>query len=382
MSGSDSEMSDDNLDGAVCEQLCQEFAGITGTDSALAMYFLQNRKWNLQNALNMFFEEFDKKDGPFILGDKSEVFKKPAESGATGSAGPVKVVSLTFNPGGDGAQSSNATRPDVVHGASQNNRDRDRDRDRNRIRLLSWNIDGLDTNNIFTRTKAVCDLIKKENPDVVFLQEVVPNTYRVIKESLADYLMIPGNDEGYFTAILLRRTTVECESHEVLQFYTSMMARNLLVVEAKVKGKSFKLMTSHLESTKDHAEERIRQLKTAFKMMEDAPASQTVIFGGDCNLRDKELQSIGGTPPDIHDVWELTGKRRMAQFTWDQQRNDNLGMDGKFKPKLRFDRIYIRSSDPMCVKPVYFELVGLERVPACKRFPSDHWGILTHYDIK
>jgi hypothetical protein len=48
MSSSDSDSSDDNLDGAVCEQLCQEFAGITGTDSALAMYFLQNKKWDLQ----------------------------------------------------------------------------------------------------------------------------------------------------------------------------------------------------------------------------------------------------------------------------------------------------------------------------------------------
>jgi hypothetical protein len=67
----------------------------------------------------------------------------------------------------------------------------------------------------------------------VFLQEVVPDTYRVIKDTLSDYLTIPGNDEGYFIAMLLRRKTVNCESHQVIPFYSSMMGRNLLVVEVR-----------------------------------------------------------------------------------------------------------------------------------------------------
>jgi tyrosyl-DNA phosphodiesterase 2 len=30
-----------------CEKRCQKFAEITGTDSAMAMFFLQDRKWDL-----------------------------------------------------------------------------------------------------------------------------------------------------------------------------------------------------------------------------------------------------------------------------------------------------------------------------------------------
>ena len=30
-----------------CETRCQKFAEITGTDSAMAMFFLQDRKWDL-----------------------------------------------------------------------------------------------------------------------------------------------------------------------------------------------------------------------------------------------------------------------------------------------------------------------------------------------
>ena len=49
------------------------------------------------------------------------------------------------------------------------------------------------------------------------------------------------------------------------------------------------LMTTHLESMASHAEERKRQLQSAFKEVEDAPNSTTVVFGGDLNLRDKEV---------------------------------------------------------------------------------------------
>ena len=46
-------------------------------------------------------------------------------------------------------------------------------------------------------------------------------------------------------------------------------------------------MTSHLESTASHVDERKRQLKTAFDVLKKQ--DNTVIFGGDLNLRDKEV---------------------------------------------------------------------------------------------
>ena len=60
-------------------------------------------------------------------------------------------------------------------------------------------------------------------------------------------------------------------------------------MQAQVKGLPVLLMTSHLESTKDHGTERKKQLGTAWKEMKNADANRTVIFGGDLNLRDKEV---------------------------------------------------------------------------------------------
>ena len=51
-------------------------------------------------------------------------------------------------------------------------------------------------------------------------------------------------------------------------------------------------MTSHLESTKDHATERKNQLKIALDHMVKASADETVVFGGDLNLRDKEVKKL------------------------------------------------------------------------------------------
>ena len=94
-----------------------------------------------------------------------------------------------------------------------------------------------------------------------------------------------------------------------------------------------------------------------------------------------QLVEGGGLPDNVYDIWELTGKRREAEYTWDTQRNDNLEMPGRFKPRLRFDRLYIRHSLPKKVQPEYFELCGLERLKPSRRFCSDHWALLTHLNI-
>lgn len=96
-----------------------------------------------------------------------------------------------------------------------------------------------------------------------------------------------------------------------------------------------------------------------------------------------QLQDIGGLPAGMVDIWEATGRRPEAAYTWDMQRNDNLEWSQRFKPRCRFDRLYYRPADQL--KAVYFELIGLERLSrfnGCQRFPSDHWGIIAHFDKK
>lgn len=51
-------------------------------------------------------------------------------------------------------------------------------------------------------------------------------------------------------------------------------------------------MTSHFESCKGHAEERMKQLRVVMQRMREASDDVTVLFGGDTNLRDTEVSHL------------------------------------------------------------------------------------------
>lgn len=90
------------------------------------------------------------------------------------------------------------------------------------------------------------------------------------------------------------------------------------------------------------------------------------------------------------DVWEVCGARPEAKNTWDPRRNpnfqlDNPGPGNRPRSGLRFDRMMLLGSRTHVgagLRPVDFELRGLERVPGRSHFPSDHWAILGHFDLE
>lgn len=91
----------------------------------------------------------------------------------------------------------------------------------------------------------------------------------------------------------------------------------------------------------------------------------------------------------MYDMWESTGSRKECLYTWDTMRNTNLQWSGKFKPRMRFDRIFVRpnrvglhGAGNYSLVPVYFELEGLEKLKNCNRFCSDHWAIQAYCELK
>lgn len=255
----------------------------------------------------------------------------------------------------------------------------------NQIKVLSWNLDGLDNVSLPARTNAAIDIITREEPDVVFLQEVVALSWSIIKMDrllTSTYRLVPADPNvQYFTAVLVNKTTVFVDDERVRSFHTSMMMRKLQILHVNVKGIDIKLMNTHLESTAQHAVERLRQFKICLEEMIGCDSKYNVIFGGDLNLGTKDLQNIE-LPPGIVDVWEGMGSKNETRYTWDTRYNDNKQMSGGGKPRCRFDRIYIRSSEKKDIVPSSFHLAGIERAKGCSRFPSDHWAISCVFHIK
>ena len=118
--------------------------------------------------------------------------------------------------------------------------------------LLTWNIDGLDCKNLHPRTLETCRLIEAARVDVVFLQEVVAASMSVIRSKLSSaYNVLSEENEGYFTAILLRKFTVKVDRFVHKSFHArTVMNRGVDMVHCHIGKARLCLINTHLESTK------------------------------------------------------------------------------------------------------------------------------------
>lgn len=70
-------------------------------------------------------------------------------------------------------------------------------------------------------------------------------------------------------------------------------------MKAQLADRTVHLLTAHLESMKDHAKERVQQLRKCFDVFKSlASPDATVVFGGDLNVRDNEV--LPPPPTSIH----------------------------------------------------------------------------------
>ncbi|XP_007487927.1 tyrosyl-DNA phosphodiesterase 2 isoform X2 [Monodelphis domestica] len=343
------------------QRLCAEFAAITGRGCDVAQCYLAENDWQMERALNSYFE------AAVDLGALDSRTPTPPTPPLAPTPAEAVCVDLTNEPTID------ITNTDVnIENCVQKEDD-------STFSLITWNIDGLDINNLQARARSVCEYLALYTPDVVFLQEVIPPYYDYLKKRATSYRIISGNEDGYFTVVMLKKSRVKLMSHEITPFPATQMMRNLLCVHVSVCGNELCLMSSHLESTRNHSRERMNQLKIVLKKMQEIPESVTVIFGGDTNLRDHEVSKVGGLPDKILDVWEFLGKPEHCRYTWDTQANTNLAIEASCK--LRFDRIFFRPAAGDChIIPRNLDLIGLEKLD-CGRFPSDHWGLLCGFDV-
>ena len=254
--------------------------------------------------------------------------------------------------------------------------------------FLTWNIDGLDDKNITERTMDVINTIRKKMFDVIFLQEVISKTYSLIEQHLSDDYYMTENkstlsdDQWYFTVILIKKVRVVIKNMNSIPFTNSTMGRSLNIVEAKFNNREkMVFINTHLESMKQFSKERMEQLRIAFEIVTNGDENSSVIFAGDLNARDSEVEKVG-IPIGVEDVWEKFGEPKENQFTWDLTINTNKKNLDKKKPRFRFDRVYSKRSALTKMEPKCFYFCGTQKVKDWKCFPSDHFGIVCEFENK
>ena len=255
--------------------------------------------------------------------------------------------------------------------------------DTNTLHLLSWNIDGLCEDHTTDRADIVCDIIEERKPEIVFLQEIVGSTWKLLQQRLGETYFLYRDEEiatswHYFCVLLIRQNSaVSLDWHrpKILRFPESQQKRYLVKMRVTFKGITILLLTSHLESLVRFAGERKNQLKSCFQIMRDELEREPKglsILGGDLNLMDKELAQVRGLPDHFYDVWECCGSQEVQKYTWDSS-----------EPRFRLDRLVCCSGGDMKLVPTLFQLLGRDKVQRCgEMFPSDHLGLWAEFELQ
>ncbi|XP_020355508.1 tyrosyl-DNA phosphodiesterase 2 isoform X1 [Oncorhynchus kisutch] len=357
--------------------LCDEFVSVTGSDSAVAQCYLAENDWEMERALNSFFEAdmeavFTVEDSPKKDISPPKVKRQKLDK----PQGKMDCIDLTTEEpacSSSSAKSTNSSKS--VEPKAKVKTPGSEEQDGGKLSLISWNVDGLDTVNLGERARGLCSYLALYTPDVVFLQELIEPYVQYLKKRAVSYTIIEGGEVGYFTGLMLKKSRVKLLNSDIISYPTTQMMRNLLVAQVTFRDQELCVMTSHFESCKGQAEERMKQLSVVLKRMREAPTNVTVLFGGDTNLRDAEVTKVGGLPGGVCDVWEQLGKQEHCRYTWDTKANSNKSVP--YVSRCRFDRVYLRPAKEgpgSRMTPDHMALVGLEKLD-CGRYTSDHWGI-------
>lgn len=275
-----------------------------------------------------------------------------------------------------------------------------------RIKLLSYNIDGLNEFEVHFRTSVIISSIISEDPDVVQLQEVILPTYGIIKDALEKigYVCsgLQENSCHYFTTTLVKRNRFKNVAFEVEEFRgkaSSKQGRTLLKTKANfLDNLPCLFINCHLESTgaafkSQESIARMEQLRRGLSLLA-GHATGPAFLSGDLNIRDQEAafvlrESFLAEPSgalQIIDVGHVL----------------DTGVDGKAKPRgtwflpgndkvsCRFDRIFMNNpslnSSVAIFVPVSYDVIGEDKIFGAEEgasylTASDHRAVIATFDV-
>ncbi|PAA88296.1 hypothetical protein BOX15_Mlig000258g2, partial [Macrostomum lignano] len=246
------------------------------------------------------------------------------------------------------------------------------------LRVLSWNTEGLNSEQLAARTESVANCILAHDVHVALLQEVVPASFDQLLQWLSNYRLLPGGHTDHYFVATLIKDSVQCLDCRVLPLDNSRMGRCLLACNVQLGDKQARLFNCHLESGASQTAERRAQLVTCLRAMTSSAATRSLL-GGDFNIMcSDELKSAGGLPDTVSDAWEASGRPKGEKYTWDAAKNLNAArrcgrrcIGRLMRSSYRPDRLLVRG---MTVDR--FELCGRDRPPGLQMHTSDHYGLL------
>lgn len=258
------------------------------------------------------------------------------------------------------------------------------------LKVLSWNI-WLNSNYRKERTQQIITTINRHQPDLIFLQEVTPDTHKLIEQQLRNSYYIfecfQGEGSDYGTCILCNISTVKIvtDSPYYYDYTVTKFSRRIVGCEIELfkaeRQPKFQIVTTHLESLPENSQTRNIQ----FNMLDGSCRDfKHCIIAGDFQVW-SEHEPLAASLRDsrFNDCWVDLGCPGKLKYTYDSKKNRNARFtqnqaDGEHA-QCRFDRIIYHSNK---LKPKTMGLLGRTQLsPDLNVTPSNHYGLMAEFDL-
>lgn len=213
------------------------------------------------------------------------------------------------------------------------------------LRVLTWNVDGLNTTRLGARMEKICleiliggDLRAAMEgrpvpppPHVVALQEVVhiaQRGYFAKHFAAAGFSFYPEDRPGIseYWEMIAVRAPWRIVHAERAPFDYSPLGRALTRLElAHEDGREITVLTAHMESLRSGHGPRLAQAAE----IDAAMKGRDAVFMGDTNLRESETRELSLS---LRDAFEELGRPKRAAHTWWPEESDR---------GFRFDRVWL-----------------------------------------
>lgn len=254
----------------------------------------------------------------------------------------------------------------------------------NKLKILSYNI-WFSEMLWEQRTVSLVDVIRKNNPNVICLQEVRPIIFTSLKDQLIEYkYSYPKKVSTRYGCVIFSKYKIKrCWKYP---FMNSHMFRSLYVVNIEIPIESNDdefpfidviIATSHFESVfSQHNVEKINQYQYVRKVLDLLSVEyKNIILCADTNVMSYEEDSLNDIFVGYIDAWAVNYKTS-DEYTFNSECNPYLFSSiNKVRYMSRLDRILYTCNDFLFND---FHLVGKNTANTddmSGKEPSDHYGV-------
>lgn len=249
----------------------------------------------------------------------------------------------------------------------------------NLLNVVSYNI-WFDTYREIERITSLIINLRESDPDIICLQEVKQNTYKILIINLRKYKyyypkVIPGN----YGCVIFSKYPIK--KGAIIKFKNSSMERHLVTAIIDMSHEILPLeliiANTHFESLFNGKNtKKIEQYHVVKEILDTLyKKHKNVIFCADTNILPREEKQFIGTDDDSWcDGWKIKGDDN-NKYTFDGDNNIYLKLKYKKKYKSRLDRIIFQTDR--------YQLNEFDILKTLEEYvpPSDHFGIYGKFRI-